>query len=70
MDLVISKLDDVRGDNRSTRATIWVVGLGLAAIMIAIATLAATLAPTFFGMGIRMGSAARVESPTTEPTKP
>src|ERR1043166_7319911 len=39
LDLVISKLDDVREDGRATRANLWVVGLGLAVLIVAMITL-------------------------------
>lgn len=61
LDLVISKLDGVLQDNadtrtsireeqRSTRANVWAVGVGLAAIIIAMAV----AFPTFFGMGVQI----------------
>jgi hypothetical protein len=39
LDLVLSKLDGMRDDNRATRANQWVVGLGLAVLIVAIASL-------------------------------
>jgi hypothetical protein len=51
LDLVISKLDGVREDNRATRANQWVVGLGLAVLIVAIATLFPVLLD--FGAKIR-----------------
>jgi len=47
LDLVLSKLDDVRQDNRTTRANQWVIGLGLAVLIVAIVA----LIPVFFSMG-------------------
>lgn len=60
LDLVISKLDAVRDDNketrdvvresgRGTRANIWVVGLGLAVLIVALAT----LFPVVFDLGAK-----------------
>lgn len=50
LDLVLSKLDDVREDNRSTRANQWVIGLGLAVLIVAIAA----LFPVFFDLGSKV----------------
>lgn len=50
LDLVLSKLDDVRDDYRGTRANIWVVGLGLAVLIVGVAA----LFPSFFGMGAQI----------------
>jgi len=57
LDLVVSKidginsrLDDVRHDYRATRANIWVVGLGLAVLIVGVAA----LFPVFFGVGTQM----------------
>ncbi len=57
LDLVVSKidginsrLDDVRHDYLATRANIWVVGLGLAVLIVG----AAALFPVFFGVGTQM----------------
>lgn len=45
-----SRLDDVRRDYRATRANIWVVGLGLAVLIVGVAA----LFPVFFGIGIQI----------------
>jgi hypothetical protein len=50
LDLVISKLDGVREDNRSTRANQWVIGFGLAVLIVAVAA----LFPVFFDMGSKV----------------
>lgn len=47
LDLVLSKLDDVRQDNRTTRANQWVIAFGLALLIVA---LVASF-PSFFGIG-------------------
>jgi hypothetical protein len=47
LDLVLSKLDGVRDDNRSTRANQWVIGLGLAVLIVAVTS----LFPVFFSIG-------------------
>lgn len=65
LDLVISKLDDVREDNRATRANQWVIGLGLAVLIVAIAT----LFPVFFDVGLKLGDLIekKVQTHTTSP---
>lgn len=57
LDLVLSKLDnvgeklkDVKDDVRSARANQWVIGLGLAVLIIAIVA----LFPVFFDYGAKM----------------
>jgi hypothetical protein len=57
LDLVVSKidginsrLDDVRNDYRATRANIWVVGLGLAILIVGVAA----LFPVFFSIGTQV----------------
>jgi hypothetical protein len=57
LDLVVSKidginsrLDDVRHDYRATRANIWVVGLGLAVLIVGVAA----LFPVFFSVGTQI----------------
>ena len=57
LDLVVSKidginsrLDDVRHDYLATRANIWVVGLGLAVLIVGVAA----LFPVFFGVGTQL----------------
>jgi hypothetical protein len=50
LDLVLSKLDSVRDDNRANRANQWIIGFGLAALMIAIVA----LLPVFFGIGAQV----------------
>jgi hypothetical protein len=50
LDLVLSKLDSVMGDNRVTRTNQWVIGFGLAALLITIAA----LLPVFFGIGVQI----------------
>jgi hypothetical protein len=47
LDLVVSKLDSLREDNRATRANQWVIGFGLAVLIVAVAA----LFPVFFDMG-------------------
>jgi hypothetical protein len=47
IDLVISKLDDVRSGQRATVANIWVVGLGIMVLIVGVAA----LFPAFFNMG-------------------
>ena len=51
LDLVLSKLDNVLEANRATRANQWVIGLGLAVLIVAIATLFPVLLD--FGSKIR-----------------
>jgi hypothetical protein len=61
LDLVVSKIDErfnalrdrldaIRDDNRATRANQWVVGFGLAVLIIAVAT----LFPVFFDLGSKV----------------
>jgi hypothetical protein len=61
LDLVLLKLDDVgarvsdvrsdvKEENRTTRANAWVIGMGLAVLIVTIAA----LYPTFFGMGAQV----------------
>jgi hypothetical protein len=50
LDLVLSKLDDQRADNRTLRTNQWVVGFGLAALIVALVA----LGPSFFGLGTQM----------------
>jgi hypothetical protein len=50
LDLVLSKLDGVRDDYRNTRATQWVIGLGLAVLIIAVVA----LLPVFFSVGAQI----------------
>lgn len=47
LDLVLSKLDDVRQDNRTARANQWVIGFGLALLIVAMFS----AFPAFFGIG-------------------
>jgi hypothetical protein len=78
LDLVVSKidginsrLDDVRHDYRATRANIWVVGLGLAVLIVGVAA----LLPVFFGMGTQIRDIidkaieAHMSSPTPVPPR-
>lgn len=65
LDLVLSKLDgvnsrfdDVRDDYRSTRANIWVVGLGILVAIIGVAA----LFPVFFGIGAQVRDMVHAES--------
>jgi hypothetical protein len=57
LDLVISKLDAVRDDNRVSRTNMWVIGFGLAAVMVAVAA----LFPIFFGLGAQIRELAQRE---------
>ena len=57
LDLVISKIDSAREEGRSTRANIWVVGFGLAALMLAIAV----GIPVFIDMGSKLRDLVREE---------
>jgi hypothetical protein len=61
LDLVVSKLDAVLNDNqktveavrddgRATRSNAWVIGIGLAAIIVALVV----ALPAFIGLGIQM----------------
>jgi hypothetical protein len=50
VDLVLSKLDELRDDNRSVRANQWVIGFGLAVLIVAVAA----LLPVFFSMGTQV----------------
>lgn len=66
LDLVLSKLDDVREDSRSTRANQWVIGLGLAVLIVAIAA----LFPVFFSIGAQIRDMVHSEIKTQSPTRP
>jgi hypothetical protein len=50
LDLVISKLDGVREDGRSTRANMWVIGVSLALLIIGVAA----AAPAIFDLGMKV----------------
>jgi len=57
LDLVVAKIDalgerfnELRDDNRATRANQWVIGLGLAVLIIAVAA----LFPVFFDLGSKV----------------
>ena len=57
LDLVVSKIDAIgeklnvlRDDNRATRANQWVIGFGLAVLIIAVAA----LFPVFFDLGSKV----------------
>jgi hypothetical protein len=61
LDLIVSKMDErfdalrdkldvLRDDNRSTRANQWVIGFGLAVLIIAVAA----LFPVFFDLGSKV----------------
>jgi hypothetical protein len=66
LDLVLSKLDGVRDDNRATRANQWVIGLGLAVLMVAIAG----LFPVFFGIGSQVRDLVHSEIQSQSPRQP
>lgn len=57
LDLVLSKLDHVAEDNRSTRANQWVIAFGLAVLIVGVAA----LFPVFFGMGAQLRDMVRDE---------
>lgn len=57
LDLVLSKLDDVRQDNRTSRANQWVIGFGLAVLIVAVAA----LFPVFFSMGSQIRDLVHME---------
>jgi hypothetical protein len=50
LDLVLSKLDGVRDDYRNTRSNQWVIGLGLAVLIIGMVA----LFPVFFSIGAQV----------------
>ena len=50
VDLVLSKFDALRDDNRSLRANQWVIGFGLAVLIVAVAA----LFPVFFSIGTQV----------------
>jgi hypothetical protein len=49
LDLVISKIDGVREDGRSTRATMWMIGTALALLIVGVVA----AAPVIFDLGMR-----------------
>ncbi len=65
LDLVLSKLDDVRQDNRTTRANQWVIGLGLAALIVTIVS----IFPVFFDWGSKIRDLVDKEVHSTQTTK-
>jgi hypothetical protein len=50
IDLAISKLDSLRDDNKVVRTNQWVIGFGLALLIVAVAT----LFPAFFSIGTQV----------------
>src|SRR6185437_8747135 len=50
LDLVLSKLDSAKSDNLVIRTNQWVIGLGLAVLIIAVFA----LFPVFFGLGTQI----------------
>ncbi|HEV7267613.1 MAG TPA: hypothetical protein VGN83_22320 [Falsiroseomonas sp.] len=71
IDLLIGKIDglnarleDVRTDGRSTRANIWVVGLGLAALIVA----AVVGLPSIFNMGSQLRDMVQKEVQAVQPS--
>jgi hypothetical protein len=50
VDLVLSRLDALRDDNRAVRANQWVIGFGLAVLIVAVAA----LLPVFFSIGTQV----------------
>jgi len=66
IDLVISKIDSGREENRGTRNNIWLVGFGLAALFIAIAV----AFPVFVDMGSRLRDIVREEVKVSIPKTP
>ena len=79
---MLSKLDDVgarvsdvrqdvKGEMRTTRANAWVIGSGLAILIVAIAALFVTmvaLLPSFFGMGAQVRDLVQKEVQTQLPS--
>lgn len=65
LDLVLSKLEDVRQDNRTTRANQWVIALGLAVLIVTIVS----LLPIFFDWGSKIRDLVDKEVHSTHTTK-
>ncbi len=63
--LDLSKLDDARQDNRTTRANQWVIGLGLAALIVTIVS----IFPVFFDWGSKIRDLVDKEVHSTQTTK-
>jgi uncharacterized membrane protein YdfJ with MMPL/SSD domain len=51
LDLVLSKLDDVRADNRHTRNNQIAIGIALAILIVGVVAAALTVAPAIFDLG-------------------
>jgi hypothetical protein len=66
LDLVLSKLDGVREDNRGTRANQWIIGVSLAVLIVAIAG----LFPVFFGIGTQVRDLVHSEIQSQSPQPP
>jgi hypothetical protein len=69
LDLVLSRLNDVNENVRSSKANQWVIGLGLAVLIVAVVA----LFPVFFGMGTQIRdmihSEVQSQIPNTPPGK-
>jgi hypothetical protein len=66
IDLVLSKLDGVREDGRATRANQWVIGFGLAGLIVALVV----AFPAFFDIGSKVRDMIREEARRTEAPQP
>jgi hypothetical protein len=66
LDLVLSKLDDVRQDNRTTRANQWVIAFGLALLIVAMVA----SFPAFFSIGSQIRDLVHTEVHDQLPARP
>jgi len=66
LDLVLAKLEDVNENVRSSKANQWVIGLGLAVLIIAVVA----LFPVFFGMGVQLRDMVHSEVQSQAPATP
>jgi hypothetical protein len=67
LDIVLSKLDEVREDGRATRANMWVIGVSLALLIIGVVA----AAPVIFDLGMKTREAIskEIHEKTTPATK-
>jgi hypothetical protein len=66
LDLVLSKLDGVNENVKSSNANQWVIGLGLAVLIVAVVA----LFPVFFGMGSQIRDIVHTEVQSQVPAAP
>jgi hypothetical protein len=66
LDLVLSKLDSVRDDYVTTRTNQWVIGLGLAVLIVAVAA----IFPVFFSVGAQIRDMVQKEVKAQIPEPP